>query len=161
VALAEHIQLYRAVTPSTILSRIVLARAYQASKDDIEQTRKDKIAEKKANTAALYIQKAIEVASRREKRAEAVLQQAAACQVAVEERVPKSIERQTRKNVLNILKVQKLAAKSLDEKPAKENLLLSKPTGSVVVPVCKVAQEERITFTMRGRLINPPKKHNE
>jgi hypothetical protein len=52
-------------------SRVGLARAYLESKDDIEQARKDKIAEKKAASAAQHI-KALEIASRREQRADAV-----------------------------------------------------------------------------------------
>ena len=47
-------------------SRVALAKAYQASKEDAEQARKDGIAEKKAVAAAKREQKAIEVASWRQ-----------------------------------------------------------------------------------------------
>jgi hypothetical protein len=70
------------------------------------------------------------------------------------------MEGQTGKNALNTLKAQKLAAKSLTKKPRKENLLISKPTKSAAVPVCSVAQKERITLTMQGRLVKAP-KHGE
>ncbi len=143
------------------LSRVELARAYQASKEEEEQARKNEIAEKKAATAALQAQKAIELASRKAKQADAALQQNAARQIACEEQAQKAMERQTKKNALNALKAQKLAAKSLAKKPRKENLLISKPTESVAVPVSGVAQEERITLTIRGQLVKIPKKHGE
>jgi hypothetical protein len=142
-------------------SRVGLARTYQASKDSIEQARKNEIAERKAAAAALRAQKATEVASRRQQRADAALQRVAARQVANEERAQKAIERQARKNVLNILKAQKLATRSLAKKPRKKDISISKPTSSVVVPVCSVAQEERITLTIRGRVVKPPKKHDD
>jgi hypothetical protein len=50
-----------------ILLQVELARAYQVSKKEKEQARKNKAAEKKAATTALRAQKAIELASRKAK----------------------------------------------------------------------------------------------
>jgi hypothetical protein len=45
--------------------------------------------------------------------------------------------------------------------PRKENLLISKPTKSVAVPVCSTVQEENIQLTMQGQLVKVLKKHSK
>jgi septal ring factor EnvC (AmiA/AmiB activator) len=74
-------------------SELSVPRACQASKDSIEQARKNEIAERKATAAALRAQKATEVASRCQQRADAALQKVAARQVANEERARKATKR--------------------------------------------------------------------
>jgi hypothetical protein len=143
------------------LSRVRLALAYLESKDNVEQARKDKIAEKKAVAAAQHIQKALEIASQREQQADAVLQQVVAKQVALEERVQKALQRLTKKNVLNMLKKEKLAARELEKKARIAKKQALKPTGSVAESVVVDLVEGSILLTIRGRPVRRPKKHDE
>jgi DNA polymerase III delta prime subunit len=97
----------------------VLKSLTKYKKIQMNKLRKLKLQKEKATAAALRTQKAIEVASRYQQQADTVLQKVAARQVASKEQVQKVMERQPRKNILNILKVQKLATKSLAKKPRK------------------------------------------
>jgi hypothetical protein len=142
-------------------SRVRLALAYLESKDDVEQARKDKIAEKKAVAAAQRTQKALEIASRREQQADAALQRVAAKQVALEERAQKALQRLTKKNALNTLKKEKLAARELEKKARMAKKQALKPTGSVAESVVVDLVEGSISLTIRGRPVRRPKKHDE
>ncbi len=142
-------------------SQVDLARAYLASKENAEQARKDEIAEKKAASAAKRAQKAIEVASRKQQRADAALQRVAARQVALEERAQKALERLTKKNVLNALKAEGLAARKLAKKAKIAKKQVPKPLSSAVEPIPEPVEEERIVLTIRGRAVRQPKYLNE
>jgi len=84
-----------------------------------------------------------------------------AWQVALEERAQKALERLTKKNVLNALKAEGLAARKLAKKAKIAKKQVPKPLSSAVEPILEPVEEERIVLTIRGRAVRQPKYLNE
>jgi hypothetical protein len=79
----------------------------------------------------------------------------------MEERAQKALERLTKKNALNALKAEKLAARELAKKAKIAKKWAPKPPSSILEPIPEPVVEERVVLTIRGRAVRRPKNLDE